>query len=89
MGVRFDVEGAGQVFEAVGIIHGLNGLNGVDVDVDDAVVLGADDAVAIRRLEQRVRIHGLGRKGPGQEQERQGQEGEKFFHRASSFLRSV
>ncbi len=84
-GVFFDIQRKAHVFDAVGIVHGLHGLEGIHIGVDDAIRAGADDAVTAGVADQGLGIHGVGcQAAQGQEQGRT--ERRHFFHENPSFL---
>ncbi len=85
-GVFFDVQRQAHVFDAVGIVHGLHGPEGIHIGIDDAVRAGADDPVTAGIIDQGLGIHGIGcQAAQGQEQGRA--ECRHFFHHNdSSFL---
>jgi len=84
-GIFFDIQRKAHVFDAVGIVHGLHGLERIHIGVDDAIRAGADDAVTAGVADQGLGIHGVGcQAAQGQEQGRT--ERRHFFHENPSFL---
>ena len=87
-GVFFDIQREAHVFDAVGIVHGLYGLEGIHIGIGDAVRTGADDAVTARVADQGLGIHGVGcQAAQGQEQGRA--ECCHFFHHDDSSFLSI